>query len=137
MIRVAKSAAALLELDVHPMLGCGSLRSQDEDPESMDHVVADWLDVLLEATPKGMRLDELRDHLRRAQGVEDVHDLHAWTITSGQPVVSAHVVIRDGAEQAAVLVELNECPEADFDVEHSTIQLETHDRLRYEEAHHA
>jgi cobalt-zinc-cadmium efflux system protein len=95
------------------------------------------LDVLLEATPKGMRLAEVRDHLLRADGVQDVHDLHAWTITSGMKVASAHVVIRDDANPASVLQELNECLSTDFDVEHSTIQLETSDRRRYEEAHHA
>lgn len=95
------------------------------------------LDVLLEATPKGMRMSEVRDHLMRAEGVEDVHDLHAWMITSGMRVASAHVVLRDGANPASVLAELNECLATDFDVEHSTIQLETHDRRRYEEAHHA
>ena len=95
------------------------------------------LDILLEAAPRGMRLAEVRDHLMRAQGVEDVHDLHAWTITSGMKVASAHVVLREGADPHAVLQELGECLSKDFDVEHSTIQLETHDRRRYEEAHHA
>ena len=94
------------------------------------------IDVLLEATPKGMKLSELRDHLLRAENVEDIHDLHVWTITSGMRVASAHVVISDGASPAAVLDELNQCLADDFDVEHSTIQLETTDRRRYEEAHH-
>jgi cobalt-zinc-cadmium efflux system protein len=94
------------------------------------------LDILLEATPRGMRLAEVREHLLRADGVEDIHDLHAWTIASGLRVASAHVVLRDGADPARVLEELNECLAADFDVEHSTIQLETSDRRRYEEAHH-
>jgi len=95
------------------------------------------LDILLESTPKGMRLAEVREHLLRARGVEDIHDLHAWTITSGMKVASAHVVLRDGADPAKVLEELNECLAEDFDVEHSTIQLETSDRRRYEEARHA
>lgn len=94
------------------------------------------VDVLLEATPRGMRLAEVRQHLLRAEGVEDVHDLHAWTITSGMRVVSAHVVLAEGAQPGAVLEELNECLADDFDVEHSTIQLETHDRRRFEETHH-
>ncbi|HEU4671313.1 MAG TPA: cation diffusion facilitator family transporter, partial [Candidatus Limnocylindrales bacterium] len=47
------------------------------------------IDVLLEATPKGVDLDEVRAHILRARGVGDVHDLHAWTITSGMNVVSA------------------------------------------------
>jgi cobalt-zinc-cadmium efflux system protein len=94
------------------------------------------LDVLLEATPRGLALDEVRRHLLEADGVEDVHDLHAWTITSGQPVVSAHVVLRPAADPARVLDEVCRCLSGDFDIEHSTIQLETSDRRRLEEATH-
>ena len=99
-------------------------------------LLRDAVDVLLEATPKGMKLAELRDHLLRAENVEDIHDLHVWTITSGMRVASAHVVLRDGANPSSVLDELNQCLADDFDVEHSTIQLETSDRRRYEEVHH-
>lgn len=99
-------------------------------------LLRDAVDVLLEATPKGMKLAELRDHLLRAENVEDIHDLHVWTITSGMRVASAHVVLRDGANPATVLDELNQCLSDDFDVEHSTIQLETSDRRRLEEAQH-
>ncbi len=94
------------------------------------------VDVLLEATPRGLQLADVRQHLLRAEGVEDIHDLHAWTITSGLPVVSAHVVLKPGAEPAAVLDELCRCLTGDFDVEHSTLQLETSDRRRLEEAGH-
>lgn len=94
------------------------------------------VDVLLEATPRGLQLADVRQHLLRAEGVEDIHDLHAWTITSGLPVVSAHVVLKPGAEPAAVLEELCQCLTGDFDVEHSTLQLETSDRRRFEEAGH-
>lgn len=94
------------------------------------------LDVLLEATPRGLRLDEVRQHLLEAEGVEDVHDLHAWTITSGQPVVSAHVVLAPLADPGKVLDEVCRCLSGDFDIEHSTIQLETSDRRRLEEATH-
>lgn len=95
------------------------------------------IDVLLEATPKGVDLDEVRRHILEAPGVADVHDLHAWTITSGMNVVSAHVVLEEGADPAAVLDELCRCLSGDFDIEHSTFQLETADRRRLEEAHHA
>ncbi len=95
------------------------------------------VDVLLEATPKGVDLDEVRRHILGAPGVADVHDLHAWTITSGMNVVSAHVVLEEGADPAAVLDELCRCLSGDFDIEHSTFQLETADRRRLEEAHHA
>ncbi len=94
------------------------------------------LDVFLEAVPRGMRLEEVRRHLMSADGVGDVHDLHAWTITSGSPVVSAHVVLKPGADPPTVLDELCRCLSGDFDVEHSTLQLETSDRRPLEGSAH-
>jgi cobalt-zinc-cadmium efflux system protein len=94
------------------------------------------LDVLLEATPRGLALDEVRRHLLEADGVDDVHDLHAWTITSGQPVISAHVVLAPQADPGRVLDEVCRCLAGDFDIDHSTIQLETADRRRLEETTH-
>jgi cobalt-zinc-cadmium efflux system protein len=94
------------------------------------------VDVLLQATPKGVDLDEVRAHLLRAEGVADAHDLHAWVLTSGMNVVSAHVVVEPGADPARVLDEVCRCLSDDFDMEHSTIQLETTDRRRLEESQH-
>lgn len=100
-------------------------------------LLRDALDILLEATPKGVNLDDVRRHIVEAPGVVDVHDLHAWTITSGMNVVSAHVVLDETADPPAVLDELCRCLSGDFDIEHSTFQLESSDRRRLEEAHHA
>jgi cobalt-zinc-cadmium efflux system protein len=97
----------------------------------------DAIHVLLEATPKGIDLGVVRQHILETPGVTDVHDLHAWTITSGMNVVSAHVVLRDGAEPPVVLDFLCRCLSDDFDIEHSTFQLETSDRRRLESRNHA
>ena len=94
-------------------------------------------DVLLEATPKGIDMGHVRRHILDAPGVIDCHDLHAWTITSGMNVVSAHVIVADGADPAVTLNALCECLSDDFDIEHSTFQLETADRRRFEERSHA
>ncbi len=94
------------------------------------------VDILLEASPRGVDMDHVRQHILDAPGVEDVHDLHAWTITSGMNVVSAHVVLAPGADPHRALDELSRCLADDFDIEHSTFQLETHDRRRLEESHH-
>jgi cobalt-zinc-cadmium efflux system protein len=87
------------------------------------------VDVLLEATPPGVDLAEVRRHICEVDGVVDVHDLHAWTITSGLPVLSAHVVVTDAALEAGhggrVLDALCVCLGAHFDVEHCTFQLES------------
>ena len=94
-------------------------------------------DVLLEATPRGVDLDHIRQHILDAPGVVGCHDLHAWTITSGLNVVSAHVILAEDADAATTLDALCTCLSDDFDIEHSTFQLETVDRRRVEERGHA
>ncbi|ANB09707.1 cation transporter [Streptomyces ambofaciens] len=91
-------------------------------------LLRETLDVLLEAAPKGVDIAEVRAHILALDGVEDVHDLHAWTITSGMPVLSAHVVVSGEALSAIghekMLHELQGCLGDHFDVEHCTFQLE-------------
>jgi cobalt-zinc-cadmium efflux system protein len=87
------------------------------------------VDVLLEATPKGIDLDEVRRHILGTPGVVDAHDLHVWTITSGMPVLSVHVVADDTALASAcgdgrILDDLGHCLADHFDIEHSTFQVE-------------
>jgi cobalt-zinc-cadmium efflux system protein len=94
------------------------------------------VDVLLEATPKDVSLEEVRRHIVETEGVADVHDLHAWTITSGMNVVSAHVVLSPRADPTQVLDRLGACLSGDFDIEHSTFQLESFDRRPVEEPSH-
>ena len=98
------------------------------------------IDVLLEATPRNVDMDEVRDHIREVPGVVDVHDLHAWTITSGVPVLSAHVVVDADCIQLGrsgeVLDRLGQCLAGHFDVEHCTFQLEPVGHRDHEAAHH-
>ncbi len=101
------------------------------------HLLREAVDVLLEATPRNVDLVDVRRHILGTDGVTDVHDLHVWAITSGMNVVSAHVVIRDGAEPPRVLDALCACLADDFDIDHSTFQLEHTDRRRVEEASHS
>lgn len=100
-------------------------------------LLRDATDVLLEATPRGVDLEHVRRHILDAPGVVDCHDLHAWTITTGMNVLSAHVVLGRDANPTLVLDELCRCLADDFDIEHSTFQLETEDRRRLEERSHA
>ncbi|HVD53197.1 MAG TPA: cation diffusion facilitator family transporter [Propionibacteriaceae bacterium] len=99
------------------------------------------VDVLLEATPHGVDLDEVREHITRVRGVVDVHDLHAWTITSGVPVLSAHVIVDQACisegRSGEVLDRLGECLGGHFDVSHCTFQLEPVGHQEHEAAHHA
>ncbi|WEH14204.1 cation diffusion facilitator family transporter [Streptomyces sp. VNUA24] len=91
-------------------------------------LLRETLDVLLEAAPKNVDMAEVRAHILALPGVEDVHDLHAWTITSGMPVLSAHVVVGsdtlDSIGHEKMLHELQGCIGDHFDVEHCTFQLE-------------
>ncbi len=99
------------------------------------------VDVLLEATPRGVDLAEVREHIKRVPGVVDVHDLHAWTITSGVPVLSAHVIVDQACisegRSGEVLDRLGECLGGHFDVSHCTFQLEPVGHQEHEAAHHA
>ncbi|HEU5392033.1 MAG TPA: cation diffusion facilitator family transporter [Streptosporangiaceae bacterium] len=84
--------------------------------------------ILLEAAPKTMDLDDVRAHLLATEHVRDLHDLHAWTVTSSLPALSAHIVIDDACFTEGcvprLLDQLQSCLAGHFDVEHSTFQLE-------------
>jgi cobalt-zinc-cadmium efflux system protein len=95
-------------------------------------LLRDSLDVLLEATPKEVDLSQVERHILEAPGVIAVHDLHAWTITSGMNVVSAHVVLADDGRPGDVLDHLGLCLADDFDINHSTFQLETAEHVAWE-----
>jgi cobalt-zinc-cadmium efflux system protein len=98
--------------------------------------------VLLEAAPEHVDLAVLREHLlETGEGeVLDVHDLHAWTVGSGLPAVSAHVVVADRCFEdglaARLLDELQNCLAGHFDVEHSTFQFELAGHTEHEPGTH-
>lgn len=93
-------------------------------------LLRETLEVLLESTPRGLDLDDVRAHLLGVELVRGVHDLHATQIASHLPVLTAHVVVdeecfRDG-HVPRILVDLQACVAGHFDVniEHSTFQIE-------------
>ena len=96
--------------------------------------------ILLEGAPDDVALEDVRDHLAQVNHVVDVHDLHVWTVTSGLPVLSAHVVLEDhcftDGHAPQVLDTLQTCLIGHFDVEHSTFQLETPSHLEHERTGH-
>ncbi|MCA5894244.1 cation diffusion facilitator family transporter [Isoptericola sp. NEAU-Y5] len=98
--------------------------------------------VLLESTPPGLDLDEVREHLLRVDHVRGVHDVHASLIATGLPTLSAHVVVdsacfNDG-HAGRILDELQECVATHFDVsvEHSTFQVEPDTHPEHEHPTH-
>jgi cobalt-zinc-cadmium efflux system protein len=96
--------------------------------------------VLLEAAPEGMNLEALRAHLLATDHVHDLHDLHVWTVTSGLPALSAHIVIDDSCfldgHVPRLLDQLQACLSGHFDVEHSTFQLEAAGHAGHEPGTH-
>src|SRR3954453_17332774 len=100
-------------------------------------LLRDAVSVLLETAPAHLDLDDVRLHLREVPAVVDVHDLHAWTITSGMPVLSAHVTVSDGClEQRGVgslLDEFSHCVAERFAVEHVTFQIEPESHREHED----
>ena len=96
--------------------------------------------ILLEAAPENVDLDDVRLHLLGVAHVRDVHDLHAWTVTSNLPALSSHVVIDDSCFTDGcvprILDELQACLVGHFDVEHSTLQVEPARHLDHEAGAH-
>jgi cobalt-zinc-cadmium efflux system protein len=96
--------------------------------------------ILLEGTPESVDLDEVRSHLAELPEVLAVHDLHAWTLTSALPALSAHVVVTDAClsdgSAARLLDRMQHCLANHFDVEHSTFQLEAAGHADHEPGTH-
>jgi cobalt-zinc-cadmium efflux system protein len=96
--------------------------------------------ILLEAAPEDMDVEQVRTHLTEVPHVLAVHDLHAWTVTSGLPALSAHVVIEDDCfndgHAPQLLDQLQSCLVGHFVVEHSTFQLEAAAHASHEPGTH-
>jgi cobalt-zinc-cadmium efflux system protein len=91
-------------------------------------LVKESLSVLMQAVPKGIRLDEVRETIEGVDGVSEVHDLHVWAVTSDIFTLSAHAVVENGGDFHEVLNGIEDTLKARFNIEHTTIQLETESR---------
>ncbi|NJC71193.1 cation transporter [Planosporangium thailandense] len=103
-------------------------------------LLRETVDVLMEATPKGVDLAAVRAHILALAGVREVHDLHASSVASDLPVLTAHVVVDDGCfrdGQLPVLLDrLQQCLAGHFDVAHSTFQFEPAGHATHEHPTH-
>ncbi len=99
-------------------------------------LLRDCLGVLLESAPPGLDVEAVRAHLASAAGVTAVHDLHAWSITSGMHALSAHVTVTDEALASRgvgeILDELGECVSSHFGIDHTTFQVEPESHQEHE-----
>lgn len=99
--------------------------------------------ILLEQTPRGLDLADVREHMLGVEHVVDVHDLHASTVATGLHVISAHVVVDDECfltgHAPEILHHLADCVATHFPValEHSTFQIETADHAAHETHRHS
>ncbi len=89
-------------------------------------IIRESLNILLEGTPRGMDLDTIAEEMRKIDGVNDVHDLHVWSIGSDQHALSAHVAISDipPSESEGILGQIRACVAEKFHIYHTTIQFE-------------
>jgi cobalt-zinc-cadmium efflux system protein len=94
------------------------------------HLLTDSVHVLMQGTPARISLAEIEQAMRGVPGVADVHDLHVWTLGSGNDVMTGHAVLAprtDPLRSHAILVSLREMMHDRFAIEHTTIQLEYED----------
>ena len=89
-------------------------------------IVRETLNILLEGTPRGVDLVEIRSEMEVVDGVVNVHDLHIWSLGSNSRALACHVTIPDipPSESACILVKLNHILRDHFNIQHSTIQFE-------------
>jgi cobalt-zinc-cadmium efflux system protein len=87
-------------------------------------ILRDSTEILLESTPRGIDAGALGRRLAAAPGVVEVHDLHVWTITSGFPALSAHVLVRPGDDCHGRRRELEQLLRDEFGIDHTTLQVD-------------
>ena len=89
-------------------------------------IVRESADILLEAVPRDIQTTRVVESIRNVSGVEEVHDVHIWTITSGMHALSAHLLINDQmvSQSAEIVAAVNESLSRDFHIAHTTLQLE-------------
>ncbi|HET6680606.1 MAG TPA: cation diffusion facilitator family transporter [Gemmatimonadaceae bacterium] len=96
-------------------------------------LVRESVDVLLESSPAHIAPDAVRRQLEAIPGIESVHDLHVWTVTSGMIAMSAHAIVREPERHQHVLEHVHDAMRL-FGIDHVTVQLER--REMYERERH-
>jgi len=87
-------------------------------------IIPDSVDILMQGTPRGMRLEEVEQCLLGIAGVRQVHDLHIWTLTSGWYHLSVHLVICGENEPHAIIDAAQTCLRDRFGIAHTTVQVD-------------
>jgi len=110
-------ADPLLSIGIAALIAIGAWR-----------ILRETMDILLEAVPKDINMGALVEDMRSVPGVQDVHDLHVWSITSGMSALSCHALIDDlpPSESSTILHELEARLSEKYRIGHATIQFESH-----------
>src|SRR5208282_2685678 len=98
-------------------------------------LIREGVDILMESTPTGIDLDQLRSELLAVRGAAEVHDLHVWCLASHQFALSAHAVLSADADHDDVLARMAAVIEDKFKIRHITVQLERDNRKEQEHSH--
>jgi cobalt-zinc-cadmium efflux system protein len=86
------------------------------------HLLHDVLHVIMEGVPQHLDLPQVGYSMAAEDGVESVHDLHIWTVSSGMVALSAHVVLKEMTQWPAVLARLDRLLHEQYGIDHSTLQ---------------
>jgi cobalt-zinc-cadmium efflux system protein len=87
-------------------------------------LVRESVDILLEAVPRNIDLSAVHDAIMDVDGVEDVYDLHVWTVTSGFLAMSGHALIHDAQRHQAILGQIHDLMHTRFGITHVTVQID-------------
>ncbi|WP_454695240.1 cation diffusion facilitator family transporter [Achromobacter aegrifaciens] len=98
-------------------------------------LLRECVNILLEGVPPGMSLQAVRDAIAGTAGVASIHDIHLWAVTQSNPMLTGHVVLAPGADGEQVRRAIETRLQADFDLHHTTLQMEQDDRSAEEHIH--
>ncbi len=89
-------------------------------------IVRESVDILLESVPRDIKVEDVVDAVKKVEGVDDLHEVHIWTLTSGVYALSAHLKVADltVSETGDILARVNDVLADDFSISHTTLQME-------------
>jgi len=80
--------------------------------------------IMMESVPEKFDLDEIRSEIAKVEGVEDVHEMHLWSVTTDHYSLTAHVFVNEHIQPFCVILAINETLKSKYGIEHTTIQIE-------------
>ncbi len=95
-------------------------------------ILKESIHILLEGAPSGVNLQKIVAEIKNINGVQDIHDLHVWTISSGLNACSGHIIVKDQmvSESARIIDEIGTILKTKFKISHTTIQIESEKTIK-------